>query len=173
MVSVVDNMKTHHYIYETTNKIDGKKYIGRRSTNNNPYEDTYLGSGKVLKRAINKYGRENFTKNIICLCNSFCELKVMEENILRLYDVASDQMYYNLNNSSSGFDYGENNVMKQPEISVKVAGEKNGNYGKGLFGSNNGEKLITFGGWVFIIVTFVSIIALAVFSYYVLVVQGR
>lgn len=42
-----------------------------------------------------------------------------------------------------------------------------------LFGSNNGERLITPRGWMFIIVTIISLIALAVFTYYILVVQGR
>jgi hypothetical protein len=45
-----------HYIYKTTNLINGKIYIGKRS-HKNPEKDKYLGSGNVLKQAISKYGK--------------------------------------------------------------------------------------------------------------------
>ena len=48
-------------IYKTTNLLDGKIYIGQDSKNKN----SYLGSGLYLKRAIKKYGKENFIKEIL------------------------------------------------------------------------------------------------------------
>jgi hypothetical protein len=48
-------------IYCITNLINGKKYIGSDS-NNNP---KYMGGGTYLKKAIKKYGKENFKKEII------------------------------------------------------------------------------------------------------------
>lgn len=42
------------YIYETTNLINGKKYIGKRVKPK--FDGNYKGSGKVLKHAIEKYG---------------------------------------------------------------------------------------------------------------------
>ena len=53
----------YYTIYETINKINGQNYIGKHITNN-PYDD-YLGSGKYLKRAIKKYGVENFEKKVL------------------------------------------------------------------------------------------------------------
>ena len=41
-------------IYKTTNLITGKFYIGKDKYNN----EDYIGSGKILKNAIYKYGRE-------------------------------------------------------------------------------------------------------------------
>ena len=55
-----------HYIYKTTNLINGKIYIGKRS-HENPEKDKYLGSGNVLKQAISKYGKQNFKKEILAI----------------------------------------------------------------------------------------------------------
>lgn len=52
-------------IYKTTNIINGKIYIGKDS-NDNP---SYLGSGLYLKRAIKKYGKENFIKETLEICD--------------------------------------------------------------------------------------------------------
>ena len=49
------------FIYKTTNLINGKIYIGKYKGN----RKNYLGSGVILKKAIKKYGIENFTREII------------------------------------------------------------------------------------------------------------
>jgi len=61
-----------HYIYKTTNLINGKFYIGKRSTSlyDNWYDDPYIGSGKLLKAAIKKYGKQSFIKNIFCYADN-------------------------------------------------------------------------------------------------------
>ena len=58
------------FIYITTNHINGKKYIGQKKYDKYDYWKTYLGSGILLSRAINKYGRENFSKEIIEECET-------------------------------------------------------------------------------------------------------
>ena len=50
------------YIYLTTNLVNGKKYIGQH---NGSIKDDYLGSGVLLVKAIKKYGKENFKKEIL------------------------------------------------------------------------------------------------------------
>lgn len=53
-------------IYKTTNLLNGKFYIGKDEKNN----PKYLGSGLLLKKAIKKYGKENFIKEILEFCDS-------------------------------------------------------------------------------------------------------
>ena len=52
----------HHIIYQTTNLINNKRYIGYHSTDN--LDDGYLGSGKILKQSIEKNGVDNFKREI-------------------------------------------------------------------------------------------------------------
>lgn len=75
-------MKKHHYLYQITNKLNGKIYIGARSTDTLPELDPYFGSGAILKKAIKKYGRNSFTKSIIQTFESLPELYVAERNMV-------------------------------------------------------------------------------------------
>lgn len=90
-------------IYKTTNLVNGRQYIGK-SVRNRP---SYLGSGSILKKAIQKYGKENFVKEIIDKCSSIDELKEREEYWLNYYDAARNPMFYNTHNYSYGSGIGE------------------------------------------------------------------
>ena len=57
-------------IYKTTNLINGKIYIGQ-DLENNP---NYFGSGLIFKKAILKYGKNNFKKEILEYCFNKQEL---------------------------------------------------------------------------------------------------
>jgi hypothetical protein len=50
-------------VYKTVCRVNGKYYLGVHKTNK-PH-DSYLGSGKHLQLAVTKYGRENFTKEVL------------------------------------------------------------------------------------------------------------
>lgn len=56
-------MKKYHFLYETTNTINGKIYRGKHSTTN--LQDGYLGSGVAFSRAVQKYGRGAFVRQIV------------------------------------------------------------------------------------------------------------
>lgn len=52
-----------HFVYKTTNLVNGKYYIGKRSAST--LSGSYLGSGIALKAAIKKYGKKNFKREIL------------------------------------------------------------------------------------------------------------
>lgn len=52
-------------IYKTTCLKNGKIYVGKDSHNN----PSYYGSGLLLVKAIKKYGKHNFKKEILEFCN--------------------------------------------------------------------------------------------------------
>lgn len=53
----------YHTVYLITNHVNGKIYVGVHSTFN--LEDGYMGSSKLVDKAIIKYGQSNFTKQIL------------------------------------------------------------------------------------------------------------
>ena len=59
-----------YYIYLIVNKVNGKTYVGQRKSSKEWYDDSYMGSGKRLKLAKQKYGIENFEKFLIQYCYS-------------------------------------------------------------------------------------------------------
>jgi hypothetical protein len=85
-------------IYKTTNLINGKIYIGKDVKNNS----NYYGSGKILKQAIKKYGKENFKKEILVECFSKSELELEEIEQINKYSSNDPNIGYNITNGGSG-----------------------------------------------------------------------
>ena len=61
----------NYTIYKTTNTVNNKIYIGKHQTEN--INDSYLGSGISLERAINKYGKEYLSVNYNFSIDSYSE----------------------------------------------------------------------------------------------------
>ena len=87
-------------IYKTVNLINNKIYIGQH----NGKRDSYLGSGKRLKYAINKYGRNNFKKTIL-IEGDFeqGELDELEQYYIKLYNSNNPKIGYNLTKGGLGW----------------------------------------------------------------------
>lgn len=86
-------MKTYYTVYETTNLINGKIYIGVHKTNKP--KDSYLGSGNAISNAIKKYGKKNFTKKILYSFDTLQEAYNKElEIVTKEFCLCSDN--YNL-----------------------------------------------------------------------------
>jgi hypothetical protein len=54
-----------------------------------------MGSGKLIKAAIRKYGKENFTKEILHICSSLEELNQRERELVTA-EVLKDPLSYNI-----------------------------------------------------------------------------
>jgi len=87
-------------VYEIINKINGKRYIGK-DKNNDP---RYFGSGKLIKRAVEKYGKDNFIKTILEECNSEEHLDERERYWIEKSDAIRSKAYYNLKGGGDGGD---------------------------------------------------------------------
>lgn len=66
------------YIYLIVNNINGKTYVGQHICKTILKDDGYMGSGKIIKQAIRKYGIGNFEKFLIQYCDSKEELNKQE-----------------------------------------------------------------------------------------------
>lgn len=120
-------------IYKVTCLITGKIYIGKDESDRN----YYLGSGKYIKNAIKKYGKENFKKEILEICISrkqLCEREkfwIKESNSIR-------PKGYNISTGGDGGDtlsHHDNLLKIRRKISESHKGSRNSMFGK--IGKNN------------------------------------
>lgn len=79
-------------IYCTTNLITYKKYIGVDKWN----DPKYLGSGKLIKAAIKKYGKENFIKEILQYCKDSIDADESEQYWIDYFGAVKSDLFYNL-----------------------------------------------------------------------------
>ena len=91
-------MNKEHIIYKITNKINGRFYIGMHT---GYPDDAYFGSGKRIKAEIRKYGKENFSKEILEYCMSRETLIFREKEIVNI-DLLENDLCLNLKVGGEG-----------------------------------------------------------------------
>lgn len=89
----------YYTVYKVTNKINNKVYIGCHKTKD--INDGYMGSGKHLTYSQNKYGIENFEKEILYIFDNATDMSAKEREIVNEQFVA-DQNTYNLKQGGQG-----------------------------------------------------------------------
>lgn len=105
------------HIYKTTNMINGKIYIGKEKHN----DKNYLGSGRILNNAIRKYGKENFTKEIL----EECSLDVIDEREcywIERCDSTNWDIGYNITKGGTGGDTTSHHPDKEALIQKRKDG---------------------------------------------------
>jgi hypothetical protein len=112
-------------VYLTTNLLNGKQYIGSHHT----ADDNYLGSGVLITKAIKKYGKENFKKEILWEGSESEKLK-METLFCEKYDVANNKNFYNRTNKGTGLPSGFRFSDEVKEKYKKVRSERFKKYRK-------------------------------------------
>lgn len=83
----------YHYFYKITNNVNGKFYYGVHNTDN--LDDGYMGSSKPLRKAYEKYGIENFSKEIIKFFNTTDEAFNYERDVVN-ENLINDPKCYNI-----------------------------------------------------------------------------
>ena len=95
-------MLLYGYIYETTNNVNGMKYIGMHKSET--FDENYKGSGILITRALKKYGSKNFTCRILKECLTREELYNSEKEIILEFDAVNSDKYYNIAPGGQGGD---------------------------------------------------------------------
>ena len=90
------------FVYITTNLVNGRRYIGKRVFDTAGRWRTYLGSGVVLKRAIQKYGFHNFKRKIIDYAATDEELCLKEKFWIAFFNATLDNTFYNIASGGDG-----------------------------------------------------------------------
>lgn len=104
-------VRIFYTVYKITNLINGKIYIGLHQTMD--LDDGYLGSGLNIRRAIEKYGSENFKKEYIAIFDENekmydLEKQLVNEEFIKRTDV------YNINiGGDGGWFYVNKNFDKE------------------------------------------------------------
>jgi len=101
-----------NYVYETTNLVNGRKYIGKHR---GKADDSYLGSGTLLFRAIKKHGKENFERKILKEFDSEDDAYKYEQKLVTKEIVESNE-YYNIAYGGEGWNSGNSKKLwEDPE----------------------------------------------------------
>ena len=117
-----------YLLYKTTNLINNKTYIGIHQTNK--IDDGYLGSGLAMERAIKKYGKHNFKREIIEYCDSYDELLEREKHYVNEKWVSEDTNY----NLKTG---GQSSGVLSEESKAKISNTLKEKYASGEIKSRN------------------------------------
>lgn len=126
-------------IYRTTNLVNGYTYIGQHKYVT--LNDNYIGSGTYLKRAIRKYGIENFSKEILVSRIPSREYANKAEIIYIARERYIGKAEYNIVDGGQGFVGAHHRIESCKKISKSLLGNKRAK-GK-IFGNKNakGNKL--------------------------------
>ena len=136
----IDNT-AYGFIYITSNSVNGKGYIGQRKFSKD--WKYYLGSGRIFTRAIQKYGKENFVRDIVAFANSIEDINNMEIELIKRYNASNSSNYYNIGIGGeapmAGLHCSEGHKMRLREAHLK------NNWGLGLHHSQEHKAKISKG----------------------------
>lgn len=138
--------ENYAFVYELTNKVNGRKYIGKkvfwskktlpplkgktrkRKVIKESDWQKYYGSSKYVKADIDLHGLDNFTRDIISLCPNKTEANYLELvlqvklDVLDAVDEDGNRIYYNENinriwyPSKNLVEYRKGEIVKYDDI---------------------------------------------------------
>ena len=91
------------YLYQITNLVNNKIYIGVHSTKD--IDDGYMGSGVNIQSAIKKYGVDSFKKDILHTFDNADDMYAKEKEIVTEEFLLREDTYNLRVGGTGGFDY--------------------------------------------------------------------
>lgn len=129
-------------IYKITNIIDHKVYIGKHQTND--LNDSYMGSGKQLKRAQAKHGIKNFKKEILFQFDNEDEMNSKEAELVTEEFCLREDTYNLCPGGKGGWGYvnaSEIKCSKEYKRKHREAMAKTDNFKNRVLSENGRKKL--------------------------------
>ena len=140
-----------YIVYETTNLVNGKIYVGLHKTENPDIFDKYLGNGVIstqpytymyaktaFQYAVKKYGPENFRRKTLAVFDTIEEASDLEEQIVNEKFLEREDVYnmvlgglggYFISNRVKVYQYDENgNYINEYESFADAALQLNCDY---------------------------------------------
>lgn len=98
-----------YYLYQITNTVNNKIYVGVHMTTN--LNDGYMGSGRIIKRAIEKHGIDNFRKDILEYFENSETMYAKEKEVVTDQFLLREDVYNLRRGGHGGFEYINKNKM--------------------------------------------------------------
>ena len=117
--------------------MNNKIYVGVHKTSR--LDDGYMGSGKVIRRAIEKHGLENFHKDILEFFGNAEDMYAREKEIVTEEFLLREDVYNLRRGGHGGFDY----INSSPSLKIngqRAAGLSAKNNKKGIFSLTDEQK---------------------------------
>lgn len=106
------------FVYLTVCLVNNKSYVGKYE---GPESDNYLGSGKLLKRAVQKYGKDNFTRIILERFTNKEDCRSGEVKWIKLLNAVESKLFYNIATGGEGGNtYAGFSQNEMVELRVKL-----------------------------------------------------
>jgi group I intron endonuclease len=126
-----------YQVYQIVNNINNRYYIGLHK--GDIYIDKYYGSGKLIRKAVEKHGRDNFSRQVIATFDDKKLAKWFERCIVG-DSLVNDRMCYNLVVGSGGYVAGTDHPYfgtkriftedHRKNLSIANKGERHPHFGK-------------------------------------------
>lgn len=130
--------RKYNYLYKITNLINGKFYYGIHTTDN--LDDKYMGSGTKINEAYEKYGVENFKKEILEFFDTR-ELAALREREIVNEDLIKNPNCYNIILGGGNFTtVGTATVMDKDGNTMQVPIDDERIKSGELVGATKGQK---------------------------------
>lgn len=115
-------MKSYGFVYISTNRVNGKRYIGQTHYDAKA-PPTYYGSGKAIKMAIKKYGVNSFERVTIFEAFSKEHLNWAERHFICEYNAVASDEFYNIapgGRASLGFTGKQHSKERNASVSKNM-----------------------------------------------------